>query len=85
MGDVRIRRVEVVGGVLVGGLELLPISCFFQAEDGIRDSSTSRGLGDGYKRQLSRLFRQLFIQIGNGGLIAFHSGFVGFLLIAFSL
>ncbi|VDG25416.1 Transcriptional regulator [Lactobacillus brevis ATCC 367] [Lactiplantibacillus mudanjiangensis] len=25
---------------------------FFQAEDGIRDSSTSRGLGDVYKRQL---------------------------------
>ena len=29
------------------------ISCFFfQAEDGIRDSSTSRGLGDVYKRQI---------------------------------
>ncbi|VDG24252.1 hypothetical protein [Lactobacillus brevis] [Lactiplantibacillus mudanjiangensis] len=28
---------------------------FFQAEDGIRDSSTSRGLGDVYKRQHSRL------------------------------
>ena len=26
---------------------------FFQAEDGIRDSSTSRGLGDVYKRQSS--------------------------------
>ena len=26
---------------------------FFQAEDGIRDSSTSRGLGDVYKRQQS--------------------------------
>ncbi|VDG23527.1 rod shape-determining protein [Lactobacillus plantarum] [Lactiplantibacillus mudanjiangensis] len=25
---------------------------FFQAEDGIRDSSTSRGLGDVYKRQM---------------------------------
>ena len=25
---------------------------FFQAEDGIRDSSTSRGLGDVYKRQV---------------------------------
>ena len=25
---------------------------FFQAEDGIRDSSTSRGLGDVYKRQI---------------------------------
>ncbi|VDG23793.1 hypothetical protein MUDAN_IGPPGNFN_03635 [Lactiplantibacillus mudanjiangensis] len=27
---------------------------FFQAEDGIRDSSTSRGLGDVYKRQSFR-------------------------------
>ena len=26
---------------------------FFQAEDGIRDRSPSRGLGDVYKRQLS--------------------------------
>ena len=26
---------------------------FFQAEDGIRDSVASRGLGDVYKRQLS--------------------------------
>ncbi|GAB5885710.1 hypothetical protein JMUB7557_27800 [Staphylococcus aureus] len=26
--------------------------CFFQAEDGIRDRSVSRGLGDVYKRQL---------------------------------
>ena len=26
---------------------------FFQAEDGIRDSSTSRGLGDVYKRQVN--------------------------------
>ncbi|VDG26362.1 hypothetical protein MUDAN_IGPPGNFN_03608 [Lactiplantibacillus mudanjiangensis] len=28
---------------------------FFQAEDGIRDSSTSRGLGDVYKRQRQNL------------------------------
>ena len=28
-----------------------PLIFFFQAEDGIRDSSTSRGLGDVYKRQ----------------------------------
>ncbi|VDG23353.1 hypothetical protein MUDAN_IGPPGNFN_03620 [Lactiplantibacillus mudanjiangensis] len=28
---------------------------FFQAEDGIRDSSTSRGLGDVYKRQIANL------------------------------
>ena len=27
------------------------ISCFFQAEDGIRDVERSRGLGDVYKRQ----------------------------------
>ena len=27
------------------------VKFFFQAEDGIRDSSTSRGLGDVYKRQ----------------------------------
>ena len=26
-------------------------SCFFQAEDGIRDQPRSRGLGDVYKRQ----------------------------------
>ena len=29
---------------------------FFQAEDGIRDRSPSRGLGDVYKRQLCRCF-----------------------------
>ena len=28
------------------------LSCFFQAEDGIRDLVRSRGLGDVYKRQL---------------------------------
>ena len=27
------------------------VSCFFQAEDGIRDLVRSRGLGDVYKRQ----------------------------------
>ncbi|VDG24380.1 MFS transporter [Lactobacillus sp.] [Lactiplantibacillus mudanjiangensis] len=38
---------------------------FFQAEDGIRDSSTSRGLGDVYKRQvlLGRLVQSLGIGI----------------------
>ena len=30
---------------------MLDFLFFFQAEDGIRDSSTSRGLGDVYKRQ----------------------------------
>ena len=29
----------------------LTVSFFFQAEDGIRDSVASRGLGDVYKRQ----------------------------------
>jgi len=29
---------------------------FFQAEDGIRDSVASRGLGDVYKRQVCRIF-----------------------------
>ena len=28
------------------------MSCFFQAEDGIRDLVRSRGLGDVYKRQI---------------------------------
>ena len=28
-----------------------PLNLFFQAEDGIRDRSPSRGLGDVYKRQ----------------------------------
>ena len=31
---------------------------FFQAEDGIRDRSPSRGLGDVYKRQIIWLFHQ---------------------------
>ena len=30
------------------------LEVFFQAEDGIRDSSTSRGLGDVYKRQIQK-------------------------------
>ncbi|WP_460413877.1 hypothetical protein, partial [Staphylococcus aureus] len=32
------------------------ISRFFQAEDGIRDRSVSRGLGDVYKRQMINRF-----------------------------
>ncbi|VDG26266.1 hypothetical protein MUDAN_IGPPGNFN_03606 [Lactiplantibacillus mudanjiangensis] len=32
-------------------LKILDTDFVFQAEDGIRDSSTSRGLGDVYKRQ----------------------------------
>ena len=31
--------------------------CFFQAEDGIRDSVASRGLGDVYKRQMCVFWR----------------------------
>ena len=40
---------------------------FFQAEDGIRDSSTSRGLGDVYKRQI--LFHSALSPYINLGLI----------------
>ena len=35
----------------------LPYHFFFQAEDGIRDSVASRGLGDVYKRQTLLNFR----------------------------
>ena len=37
---------------------------FFQAEDGIRDSVASRGLGDVYKRQqsISAMFRHRIFQ-----------------------
>ena len=38
----------IVGALLVGA----PGIFFFQAEDGIRDRSPSRGLGDVYKRQI---------------------------------
>ncbi|GAB5893521.1 hypothetical protein JMUB7554_27740 [Staphylococcus aureus] len=37
---------------LVGSEMCIRDSVFFQAEDGIRDRSVSRGLGDVYKRQL---------------------------------
>ena len=37
------------------------ISVFFQAEDGIRDSVASRGLGDVYKRQLLASFKELIL------------------------
>ena len=45
---------------------------FFQAEDGIRDSSTSRGLGDVYKRQdqSSREFLDLLALLVLGCVIA---------------
>ncbi|VTU51114.1 putative transcriptional regulator [Lactobacillus rhamnosus GG] [Lacticaseibacillus rhamnosus] len=39
---------------------------FFQAEDGIRDSSTSRGLGDVYKRQITCHCTRLTKAIDNG-------------------
>ena len=41
--------------------QLSSASFFFQAEDGIRDRSPSRGLGDVYKRQVD-LWRMLKIQ-----------------------
>ena len=37
-------------GVDLGGRRIIKKN-FFQAEDGIRDTQTSRGLGDVYKRQ----------------------------------
>ncbi|WP_460366093.1 hypothetical protein, partial [Staphylococcus aureus] len=36
---------------------------FFQAEDGIRDRSVSRGLGDVYKRQLVSLTKTIVLNI----------------------
>src|SRR5664279_6356836 len=39
---------------------------FFQAEDGIRDRSPSRGLGDVYKRQLKKFPDQLLAGIDGG-------------------
>ncbi len=41
--NITIKQLNVV--------ETLVIIFFFQAEDGIRDRSVSRGLGDVYKRQ----------------------------------
>ena len=38
---------------------LLMSSFFFQAEDGIRDSVASRGLGDVYKRQYEMLPQEI--------------------------
>ena len=35
---------------------------FFQAEDGIRDRSPSRGLGDVYKRQVHRSRQSIYIK-----------------------
>ncbi|VDG24588.1 bacteriocin activator [Lactobacillus plantarum] [Lactiplantibacillus mudanjiangensis] len=57
---------------------------FFQAEDGIRDSSTSRGLGDVYKRQIIYFAVDVDIQDGDiAGTIAPYftgvaSGIAGF-------
>ena len=39
---------------------------FFQAEDGIRDRSPSRGLGDVYKRQVVRVTKVMSICVGYG-------------------
>ncbi|VDG24590.1 multidrug transport protein [Lactobacillus plantarum JDM1] [Lactiplantibacillus mudanjiangensis] len=50
----------------------MKLSCvffFFQAEDGIRASSTSRGLGDVYKRQgyhMAFIVSLIFCAIGFG-------------------
>ena len=41
------------------GIVLALYSCFFQAEDGIRDLVRSRGLGDVYKRQPEALGKGL--------------------------
>ena len=38
--------------VLKGGVQGVCVCFFFQAEDGIRGAQQSRGLGDGYKRQV---------------------------------
>ena len=43
--------VSATGSVAVIRCEPV-MSCFFQAEDGIRDLVRSRGLGDVYKRQI---------------------------------
>ena len=50
------KNAVVSSAALVSGIHLLEVvslvrSIFFQAEDGIRDRSPSRGLGDVYKRQ----------------------------------
>ena len=50
------------------------VSCFFQAEDGIRDLVRSRGLGDVYKRQIldiqpERLHQRVPFYIGNRVLV----------------
>ena len=52
---------------------------FFQAEDGIRDRSPSRGLGDVYKRQLHstlirRILRLLFLELFVGCSLRDHVG-----------
>ncbi|GAB5889468.1 hypothetical protein JMUB7554_27870 [Staphylococcus aureus] len=44
---------------------------FFQAEDGIRDRSVSRGLGDVYKRQVHELCKK-FIPIYSNDIYKFE-------------
>ena len=41
---------------------------FFQAEDGIRDRSPSRGLGDVYKRQMLQYRIKRYQAMGNGAM-----------------
>ena len=55
---------------------------FFQAEDGIRDRSPSRGLGDVYKRQLLRLLKERSDTAMRSGLILSQAGEFGFVLVA---
>ena len=53
------ESLSLIDGV-VSVLSLMDAPIFFQAEDGIRDSSTSRGLGDVYKRQYYDCFKMSF-------------------------
>ena len=57
------RRLQVqekmtaeIGNTLQNHLDCLGVGVIVEAEDGIRDSSTSRGLGDVYKRQVSNVY-----------------------------
>ena len=52
----------------LGGRRIIKKIFFFQAEDGIRDSQVSRGLGDVYKRQvllcsLTAVLALFFLQV----------------------
>ena len=49
----------------LGGRRIIKKKKFFQAEDGIRDRSPSRGLGDVYKRQLYKYWKISLCSNGN--------------------